>query len=118
MTTTQLKNECSICCNDKIIIPCGSFNNCKALVCDNCFYNKKTIETCEYMSYRCLYCNSYDYKKGVMEELRAIFDVSCDIGNGNNYVLNCITYKKDKNFFDFIIEEPDIHMYQFCYACD
>ena len=53
-----MQNECNICCESKIIMPCGAFNNCDATVCDSCkYYDVAT--TCPLT---CMYCKTINYK--------------------------------------------------------
>jgi len=111
-TIIKLKNECSICYNDKIIIPCGSFNNCNASVCNDCYY--RCSSKLYFMSFECIYCKSYNFKKGLIDELNEVFGEYSEYQT-NKYIIWLQLWKNNKDLLDDCIND-DIIMP--CIPCD
>ena len=101
--------NCNICFEDRIGVPCGASNNCKAYMCEDCVnensdnndWDKKTG-----MGKRCLFCKCYDYRYGLIEEIYDTFNSASEYGNSNQvYIILIIMLKGDIDYRTMYYEE-------------
>ena len=85
-----MNTECSICYDNKIIVPCGAFNNCSSSVCNDCFY--RCSDELNYMSYKCVYCKTYNYKRGLIDELNDVWESDSSHYHFKNERFNLIIF--------------------------
>ena len=71
-----MNTECDICYNTTIIIPCGANNNCKAMVCKDCFW--KCDNDCDFT---CVFCKCVDERKTIS----GYVDYICNDTGGDDY---------------------------------
>ena len=90
-----MNTECSICYDNKIIVPCGAFNNCSSSVCNDCFY--RCSDELNYMSYKCVYCKTYNYKRGLIDELNDVWESDSTNYHFKQYILWVMLWKHNKN---------------------
>ncbi len=69
------------------------------------------------MSYECVYCKSYNYKKGLIDELEDVFDGDdCNYDISKQYILWVQSWKHNKNIL--LLEPYDDDKIVFCLPCD
>lgn len=108
-----MNTECDICCNTNIIIPCGANNNCKAMVCNDCFV--KCDNECDYT---CVFCKCIDERRIISGYVNYI----CNSTGGDNYSNKSYVeakmwiLKNQELIYDFT-EDEWIEL-GYCYECE
>ena len=104
--------ECDICYETKFINECGAFNNCKARVCNEC-KDKSSDGNYNFVSSKCVFCKTYDYKDGLMCDLISnVFDCCGELSN--IYVI----FLQQHKYVDLLINEEYYEELDFCLPCE
>jgi hypothetical protein len=114
-----MNTECDICYNTTIINPCGANNNCKAMVCHNCYYeNFKDMDEVGGYGSKCYFCRNVDYRRAIHSEMKySYFDYNGEEDWDNKYIL-CMLQVKSYGY-EYMSEEHDEYKdFQFCIPCD
>jgi hypothetical protein len=111
-----MNTQCDICCNTTIIKPCGANNNCKANVCDKCYYqNYKDMDGLES---KCYFCRNVDYRRALTYELEhCYFDYDGGYEWVDNYIL-CMLQVKSYGYEYMSEEHDEFKDFVFCIPCD
>ena len=111
----KMNTECNICCNTTIIRPCGANNNCKAMICEDCYGYNQLINIDKDISEfetKCSFCCNIDNARAVNSELKYnIWDAIEGIWS-DKYVLFVLQVRS------YAIAEEYFECIEFCIPCD
>jgi hypothetical protein len=106
-----MNTECDICYNTTIINPCGANDNCKAKVCNECFYqNYKDMNG---FKNKCYFCRNIDYRQAITYELENYFNDDGGTEWDKNYIL-CMLQVKSYGYEEY----EEYKDFPFCIPCD
>ena len=119
---------CNVCFEDKIGVPCGASNTCKAFMCEDCVWknaDKNVWDKRDCFGKRCEFCKCYDSRYGLKDEIYDIFNRASDYDFPiYNYLILTIMLKGDIDYRTMYYEElqDDRSTYNgrefWCLPCD
>ena len=117
-----MMTECAVCYETKLLLPCGASTNCNVSVCDLC-KNKAMIGDFDFVSKKCIFCYSYDYRDGLyceFEDLLLYGDEGCEKG-AFPYVILDKFMMKYKRYIEDDDDDDEFYFYKnldYCWTCD